>query len=832
MDVVIKLFSVTLPVNAAEAPLVIVKLLMATDVPVIAPVVPAFRPKSINAPLMPAPKVIAAPAAEPPELVVSITTGAVVKATVLLKITLSPVVFKFTPAIIAALATVNALLNVEAVVANVTPVPPAVRVVMPVMLPAPVIPMTVMVPKPLAVMFRDPAVMALTSPASKKNPRAGAPPNVIAVFVSLVMLINPVAVKALLMFTSPALAIVRERRATPTPTLVKAMSPAPAVKVKATEPFMLPLKVRSPPAVSIPRVAPFNPTGPLKITLSPEVVKFTPEIVATLATVNALSNVELAPVKDTPPTLAVRVVMPVITPPPVTPFTVIVPAPAAVMFNAAPLVIRASSALSRLKPAPAVPKFTFTAVLLVMLTFPTTFMAAAITTSPALAMVSDESCVAFPTVELKVTVPAPAVSVRACAPFSVPVKVSPPPAVVIPTAPVSNKTVLLKITLSPEVVKSTPAIVAALATVNALSKVEPTVANVTPDPPAVSVVMPVIVPPPITPFTVMVPDAVMFNAPVLVTKSSSASVRFKPAPAVPKNTSTPVLLVMLTGPATFMAAPITTSPALAMVSDESCAEFPTVEPKVTVPAPAVSVRACAPFSVPVKVSPPPAVVIPTAPVSNKTVLLKITLSPEVVKSTPAIVAALATVNALSKVEPTVANVTPDPPAVSVVMPVIVPPPITPFTVMVPDAVMFNAPVLVTKSSSASVRFKPAPAVPKNTSTPVLLVMLTGPATFMAAPITTSPALAMVSDESCAEFPTVELNVTVPAPAVRVRACAPFSVLLKVRPPPLVLKFTGPPESVVVPVTVRPSKPLHVMPSKVTPPANELAVSPLVRVTSP
>ena len=166
MDVVIKLFSVTLPVNAAEAPLVIVKLLMATDVPVIAPVVPAFRPKSINAPLMPAPKVIAAPAAEPPE-VVSIATGAVFKATVLLKITLSPVVFKFTPAIIAALATVNALLNVEAVVANVTPVPPAVRVVMPVMLPAPVIPMTVMVPKPLAVMFRDPAVMALTSPASK-----------------------------------------------------------------------------------------------------------------------------------------------------------------------------------------------------------------------------------------------------------------------------------------------------------------------------------------------------------------------------------------------------------------------------------------------------------------------------------------------------------------------------------------------------------------------------------------------------------------------------------------------------------------------------------------
>ena len=262
-------------------------------------------------------------------------------------------------------------------------------------------------------------------------------------------------------------------------------------------------------------------------------------------------------------------------------------------------------------------------------------------------------------------------------------------------------------------------------------------------------------------------------------------------------------------------------------------------PVIAPPVPAFKPKANAPLMPAPKViaapaaEPPELVVsITTGAVVKATVLLKITLSPEVVKSTPAIVAALATVNALSKVEPTVANVTPDPPAVRVVMPVIVPPPITPFTVIVPDAVIFNAPVLVTKSSSASVRLKPAPAVPKNTSTPVLLVMLTSPATFMAAPITTSPALAMASDESCAEFPTVELNVTVPAPAVSVRACAPFSASVKVRAPPLVLKFTGPPESVVVPVTVRPSKPLHVMPSKVTPPANELAVLPSVRVTSP
>ena len=177
--------------------------------------------------------------------------------------------------------------------------------------------------------------------------------------------------------------------------------------------------------------------------------------------------------------------------------------------------------------------------------------------------------------------------------------------------------------------------------------------------------------------------------------------------------------------------------------------FPTVEPKVTVPAAAVRVRACAPLSAPLKVRSPPAVVIPTAPVVNATVLLKITLSPEVVKFTPAIVAALTTVNALSKLEETPWNETPDA-AVRVVMPLIVPPPVTPFTVIAaPVAVMFNAPapVLVMKSSSASVRLKPRPAVPKFTFTPVLLMMLTAPFTLIAAPIETSPALAMLRDES-------------------------------------------------------------------------------------
>ena len=60
---VIKSLTVTAPVKAAEAPLLMVKSLMATDVPVIAPPVPASSPR-LKAPVMPAPKRIAAPAGE------------------------------------------------------------------------------------------------------------------------------------------------------------------------------------------------------------------------------------------------------------------------------------------------------------------------------------------------------------------------------------------------------------------------------------------------------------------------------------------------------------------------------------------------------------------------------------------------------------------------------------------------------------------------------------------------------------------------------------------------------------------------------------------------
>ena len=74
---VIKSFTVTALVNAADAPLLMVKSLMATDVPVIAPTVPALSPR-LNAPVMPVPKRIFAPAAEPVivatvELPVSVT---------------------------------------------------------------------------------------------------------------------------------------------------------------------------------------------------------------------------------------------------------------------------------------------------------------------------------------------------------------------------------------------------------------------------------------------------------------------------------------------------------------------------------------------------------------------------------------------------------------------------------------------------------------------------------------------------------------------------------------------------------------------------------------
>ena len=226
-----------------------------------------------------------------------------------------------------------------------------------------------------------------------------------------------------------------------------------------------------------------------------------------------------------------------------------------------------------------------------------------------------------------------------------------------------------------------------------------------------------------------------------------------------------------------------------------------------------------------------------------TVLLKVSASFEVEIFTPTI-AALATINALSKLEEVEAKVTPVPPAVSVVVPVMVPPPETAFTVIVPapTAVMFNDPAAVMRSSSASVRLKPIPAVPKNTSTPELLEIPIAPVTFIAAPIEISFALETVSEASSEEFPRVPMKVMFPVPAVRPRLKGPLSVppkLMFAPPPPMVLfiklfvtkvtpllpKLIASPELLIVAPTLEAA-----FPPKVKPPSNKKVSPPLPRVT--
>jgi len=143
------------------------------------------------------------------------------------------------------------------------------------------------------------------------------------------------------------------------------------------------------------------------------------------------------------------------------------------------------------------------------------------------------------------------------------------------------------------------------------------------------------------------------------------------------------------------------------------------------------------------VPPGPAVKV-TAAVESVSVLEK-AIAPDVVKFTPAIVAALATVKAVMKLEPPVANVTPDPPAVRVVVPAIAPPVVTPFTVIVPApaAVMFKAPLIVRLLSSALLRVKPPVAAPNDTFVPEVLVMLKDPAPVEMAPVIARSAATMV-----------------------------------------------------------------------------------------
>lgn len=181
------------------------------------------------------------------------------------------------------------------------------------------------------------------------------------------------------------------------------------------------------------------------------------------------------------------------------------------------------------------------------------------------------------------------------------------PAPVLRTVFPFSFTVSLKVSASFEVEILTPTM-AGLVTVKALLKLEEVVAKETPVPPALRVVIPVMVPPPVTLLTTItpIPEAVIDKPPVVVIKSSSASVRLKPGPAVPRKTSTPELPAKLTKPVAFNAAPIEISAALDTMSEVRSAELPTVPTKVMAPVPAVKPRLKAPLSVPPKVMPAPA----------------------------------------------------------------------------------------------------------------------------------------------------------------------------------------------------------------------------------
>lgn len=230
-------------------------------------------------------------------------------------------------------------------------------------------------------------------------------------------------------------------------------------------------------------------------------------------------------------------------------------------------------------------------------------------------------------------------------------------------------------------------------------------------------------------------------------------------------------------------------------------------------------------------------------------LLKVVASFEVRIFTPKI-ASLATVKALLKLEEVVMKETPVPPALSVVVPVMAPPPVTLLTTMLPapSADIARFPVVVIKSSSASVRLNPAPAVPRKTLTPVSAVMLTGPAALNAAPIKISDALETVSAARSAVFPTVPLKKIVPVPAVRPRLKPPLKVppnAMSAPPPPMVLfirlfvdkvappvpKFIESPELLMVAPRLEAAFPVKFMPAlnrKVSPVASPSVTFPVLR----
>ena len=532
---VIKSLTATAP-NAADAPLVMVRLLIDAIVPVMAPPVPAFKPKSkeLGPSVMSAPKMMFAPAAEPPAFVVSTVELAVNRTPPMLKLITSPELVMAAPTLDVALPVkfkppTNA--NVSAV-----------------------------------------ALPRVTRPLLRKSTSATKvlPVPVMEMVVAVAVVIKSLTVTALVNAADAPLVIVRLLIATVAPVMAP---PVPAFKPKLkAAPLMLAPKVMFAPAVEPP---PVLPTVEAAVIVTPPVPKLitSPELVMAAPTL----DVEL-PVKFKPPSNAnVSPPLPKVTRPLLRKFTLatkVLPEPVMLTVVAVAAVIKSLTVTAPVNAADAP---------LVMVR---------------LLMLTDVPEMAPP-------VPAFKPKFKA-APLMPALKVmfapaAEPPAFVVSMveAAVFKVTVLLNITASPDVVIFTPSMVAALTTVNALLNKELAVLKVTPVPPAVNVVIPVMVPPPETLSTVIVPApaAVMFKEPAAVMKSSSRLLRFNPPNALPKNTFVPELLVIPIAPATFIAAPIETSPALLIVSAESCAEFPTVPVKVIVPAPAVRPRVCAPLSV-------------------------------------------------------------------------------------------------------------------------------------------------------------------------------------------------------------------------------------------
>ena len=196
---------------------------------------------------------------------------------------------------------------------------------------------------------------------------------VLTTFTTVAGTVNVAALTAPVNVAVPPMSL-RANVSTPLTVVPVTSAPATAPVLKfnpKVAPVTAPRVMSLVPATALVSKETFAPKVIAAKVIAASVVETSTLRIAGLATVNALSKLELTPENVTPVPAAVRVVMPVITPPLVTPSTVMVPAPAAVMFNAPVVVSKARSALSRLKSAaaPAVPKNTFTFELLVMLIF-------------------------------------------------------------------------------------------------------------------------------------------------------------------------------------------------------------------------------------------------------------------------------------------------------------------------------------------------------------------------------------------------------------------------------------------------------------------------------